>query len=223
MLRVLISVAALLLPWPLRRLVLVHLLGHRIHKTARMGFSLVCATRLEMGPRAYIGHSTVCRSGVELLHLGESAIIGNANWICAVPLGSNTHFRDEKNRRPELIVHDHAAITSRHYVDCTDTVSIGRFTTFAGIHSVILTHSIDLDTSMQCATPVSIGEYCFVGTGTVVLAGSELPDYSILGANSLLNKRYSEPYYLYAGSPARPIKQLSRDSKYFKRTTGFVH
>lgn len=221
-LRILIYLAAMLLPRPLRRLVLVYVLRHRIHRTARIGFSLVCATHLEMGPHSLIGNLTLVKPGVELLRMGEGAIVGNLNWISAVPLKSSVHFHSQKDRRPELIVNDHAAITNRQFVDCTAAVTIGRFSTFAGVHSIILTHTINLNTCMQTATPVSIGEYCFVGAATVILPGTALPDYSVLGANSLLNKFYTEPYYLYAGNPARPVKQLSHESAYFKRTAGYV-
>ena len=220
--RLVVSIAALLLPWPLRRLLLVHLLKYEIHKTARIGLSLICPARLKMGPKSIIGHLTLCKQGVELLELGDGAQIGNWNWITGMPLKGAVHFRDSENRRPELVVHDQAALTNRHYVDCTASVSIGRFSTFAGCRSLILTHSIDLMECKQGAAAVSIGEYCFVGAAVVFLPGSALPDYSVLGANSLLNREYSEPYFLYAGSPARPVKQLSRDIKYFTRTQGYV-
>lgn len=221
-LRLLISLLSLCLPWSLRRLVLASLLRYSIHKTARIGFSLICPAHLNMGPGSYIGHLNVCKSGVELIHLGKGAIIGNLNWITGESLMATSHFQKEVGRRPELHVHDHAAITNRHYIDCTATVTIGRFSTFAGIRSVILSHSIDLMNNVQSAKPVSVGEYCFVGTIAVLLSGARLPDYSVLGANSLLNKPYSEPYCLYAGSPARPVKQLPRDLKYFTRTIGVV-
>jgi hypothetical protein len=45
----------------------------------------------------------------------------------------------------------------------------------------------------------------------------------VLGAKSLLNKAYSEPLHLYAGVPARPIKPLPADWKYFQRTDQFVY
>lgn len=220
--RAVISLAALFLPWQLRRLVLVHVLGYAIHKTARIGYSLICPVHLEMGPRSCIGHLTLCKPGVELLHLGEHAAVGNLNWITGESLSSTEHFVDDAGRRPELVVHDHAAITTRHFLDCTASVSIGRFSTFAGLQSVVLSHSIDLVSGRQSAKPISVGEYCFVGAAAVLLGGTALPDYSVLGANSLLNKHYTEPYYLYAGNPARPVKQLARDGKYFTRTKGYV-
>lgn len=52
------------------------------------------------------------------------------------------------------------------------------------------------------------------------LKGAILPDYSVLGACSLLNKQYNTPG-LYAGNPAKYIKSLE-NYKYFEREYGFV-
>lgn len=222
MFRLLFSIASMLLPWPLRRLILVRFLGYSIDKSARIGYSLICPVHLVLGPEARIGHLTVCNLGIEKVQLGQSAYIGNLNWITGTAVRGTPHFKDQSDRRPELHVDDHAAITNRHYIDCTATVSIGRFATFAGCRSVILTHSIDLTNCEQGAQPVSIGAYCFVGAMCVLLPGATLPDNSVLGANSLLNKPYSEAYLLYAGSPARPIKAISKSAKYFTRSKGFI-
>jgi acetyltransferase-like isoleucine patch superfamily enzyme len=56
----------------------------------------------------------------------------------------------------------------------------------------------------------------------VLLGGSTLPDFCVLGAKSLLNKNFTDTYQLYGGVPAQPIKSLSHDCKYFRRTEGFV-
>jgi carbonic anhydrase/acetyltransferase-like protein (isoleucine patch superfamily) len=69
---------------------------------------------------------------------------------------------------------------------------------------------------------VRIGDYCFVGTNSVLLGGGALPDFCVLGAKSLLNKAFTETYQLYGGVPAQPIQKLSPDCKYFLRTEGFV-
>ena len=175
-----------------------------------------------MGAGARIGHLTVCR-GLSLLKMGEKSSIGNLNWITGFPAGDPAFFSADVGRRPELILGDQSAVTNRHLLDCTNSIKIGRFTTFAGVRSQILTHSIDLHECRQASKPVLIGDYCFVGTGCVVLGGSILPDYSVLGAGSILNKQYADPYFLYAGNPARPIKQLPKEMAYFTRSTGFVH
>jgi acetyltransferase-like isoleucine patch superfamily enzyme len=79
-----------------------------------------------------------------------------------------------------------------------------------------------LRASRQTARPIKIGDYCFTGTGCVILGGSALPSFSVLGAGSLLNKELTETYTLYGGTPARPIKPLSRNCGYFCREEGIV-
>jgi UDP-3-O-[3-hydroxymyristoyl] glucosamine N-acyltransferase len=168
-----------------------------------------------------IDHLTVCKN-IDLLHLKAHASIGRGNWITGFPLGPSRHFADEKDRRPQLIVGEHSAVTHRHLIDCTNSVTIGKFTTVAGFQSQIVTHSIDIEKNCQTSASVRIGDYCFVGTNCVLLGGSALPDFCVLGAKSLLNKSFTESHQLYGGVPARPIQKLSPDCKYFRRTEGFV-
>lgn len=219
--RKLIYAALLFLPWPLRRLGLVHLLGFKIDAGARIGLAWILPESLEMGPGSRIGHLTVCK-GLTRLTLGLNASLGRGNWITGFPRGGARHFLAEPDRCPELLVADHAAITNRHIIDCTNRVAIGEFTTFAGFRSQILTHSIDLSTSRQGSAPVTIGSHCFIGTGAIVLPGAVLPDHSVLGAASLLNRAYSTPYRLYGGVPATEISILDVDLAYFHREAGFV-
>ena len=91
--REMVFVATLPMPWPLRRALLVHVLGYKIDRSARIGFSLICPRRLEMGPKSSIGHLTLCKAGVELLRLEEGATIGNLNWITGVPLKWHPPFQ----------------------------------------------------------------------------------------------------------------------------------
>jgi acetyltransferase-like isoleucine patch superfamily enzyme len=217
-----LKLLTLLLPWRLRRWVLSVAFGYKLHPKSRIGFAWVFPKQLVMDAHSHIGHLTVCK-GLDLLQLAPYASIGRANWITGLPVSSSKHFVHQDDRRPRLLMGEHAAITNRHLIDCTDTVSIGDFSTFAGFRSQILTHSIDIEACCQTSAPVSIGRYCFVGTDCVVLGGSLLPDNSVLGAKSLLNKRYHEEYWLYAGVPARPVKQLASDLAYFSRPVGFVH
>ena len=51
--------------------------------------------------------------------------------------------------------------------------------------------------------PISIGSDTWIGMGTLVLKGTVLPDYTTVGARSLLSGRYEvPPYSILAGSPA---------------------
>jgi acetyltransferase-like isoleucine patch superfamily enzyme len=219
--KTLLMLLSIFLPAAMRRSVLEKQFGYQIHPSCRLGLCWLAPTKLIMEEGSQIGHLTVCKS-IDLLHLKAHSSIGRGNWITGFPLGPSSHFAEETGRRPELVVGEHAHITHRHLIDCTNSVTIGRFTTMAGFQSQILTHSIDLERNRQTSTPVRIGEYCFVGTNSVLLPGSALPDYSVLGAKSLLNEAFTDPYHLYGGVPARPIKKLEPTYAYFQRTQGFV-
>jgi acetyltransferase-like isoleucine patch superfamily enzyme len=154
--------------------------------------------------------------------VGAHAIIGQLNWITGFPSGNSRHFAHQSERQPELILGRHAGISSRHLIDCTARVRIGAFATIAGFRSQLITHSIDLAAGRQSSKPIDIGEYCFLGTDSVILGGAVLPHHSVLGAKSLLNKRWEVPFFLYGGVPAQPLKELSPELQYFRRTEGFV-
>lgn len=217
----LLTAISLFLPWRLRRLLLVKLLGYQLHPTCKLGLAWVLPKKLVMDEYSSIGHFTVCK-GMDLLHLGRNASIGRGNWIAGYPSDGRGHYFDQPGRSSELILGEHSAITNRHLIDCTNAIHVGRFATVAGYRSQILTHSVDLVSCRQSSSPVRIGEFCFVGTGCVILGGARLPDYSVLGAMALLNKEYSQAYTLYAGVPARPIKSLAAESAYFARAVGYV-
>jgi acetyltransferase-like isoleucine patch superfamily enzyme len=219
--KALLKLLMVLLPWPLRRPLLQWIYGYRLHRTSRIGLAWVFPERLVLEQHASIGHLTVVK-GLDLLSLGQHAIVGRLNWISGYPSSLRTHFSHLPARRPELVLAEHAALTNRHIVDCTESVAIGRYSTVAGFRTQIITHSIDLAACRQHARPITIGDYCFIGTACTILGGSKLPDYSVLGANALLNRAYYEPWYLYAGVPAKPVAMLDADKEYFRRSSGFV-
>jgi acetyltransferase-like isoleucine patch superfamily enzyme len=221
MMKQILMFLSVLLPWPLKRSLLEKQFGYSIHPSSRIGFCWIFPRRLIMEENSRIGHFTLCKN-IDLLHLGAHAIIGQLNWITGFPSGPSRHFAHQTDRHPELIVEAHAGISSRHLIDCTARVRIGAFATIGGFRSQLITHSIDFAAGQQSSEPIDIGEYCFVGTNCVLLGGSTLPHHSVLGAQSLLNKKWNEPYRLYGGVPAKPLKELSQEMAYFRRTEGFV-
>ena len=211
------------LPWTLRRRALQTWFGFQIHPTARIGLSWIFPQTLVMEANTRIDHLTVAIN-LSRIEMKQNSIIGRGNWITGFPLHSDSlHFRHQENRNPELVMGESSAITKNHHIDCTDRIIIGRFSTIAGYGSQLLTHSIDLVNSRQDSSPITIGEYCFVGTNVVVLGGSNLPSRSVLGAKSLLSKAFTTEWTLYGGVPAKAITEISKDAKYFTRSDGFVH
>lgn len=57
---------------------------------------------------------------------------------------------------------------------------------------------------------VYIGKHCIVGTGSTILPGANLAEGVAVGAMSLLTKP-TKAWKIYAGIPARAIKERSKD------------
>jgi acetyltransferase-like isoleucine patch superfamily enzyme len=219
----LLKVLTLFLPWPLKRFFLVKFFKYEIHPSAKIGLSWIYPQKLIMGANSQFGHFNVAIH-LDKIIIGEYSNIARGNWITGFPTNTiSKHFSHQKKRESNLIIGQHSAITKNHHIDCTNVIKIGNFVTIAGYSSQLLTHSINIEKNIQDSNPISIGNYCFVGTSSIILGGAALPSYSVLGANSLLNKSYSIPYRLYAGNPAKEIKQLSEDFEYFNRKVGFVY
>lgn len=58
--------------------------------------------------------------------------------------------------------------------------------------------------------PVICEKFSLLGTNVVVLPGVTLAEGSVIGANSLVTKS-TEPWTIYVGSPARPIRPRRKD------------
>ena len=221
--QLLLKVIIIFLPWKLKRILLIWCFGYKIDKTSRIGFSWIYPRRLILDSNATIGHLNVAIH-LDEIKMGAFATIARSNWITGYTsrLGGK-HFLHQLDRVSSLTIGEHSAITKNHHLDCTNTIIIGKFTTVAGYQSQLLTHSIDILEGRQNSNPICIGEYCFVGTNSVVLGGAVLPSFSVLGAKSLLNKAYQNEYFLYGGVPAKPISEILKNTKYFLRTAGFIY
>lgn len=213
--------AFLVLPWPLHRRLLNRLFGFQISSRARVGMTILIADRVSMADGAYVGHLTVIKNLSEL-KLHAEARIGNLNWISGMNDPDTPFYRDQPDRISMLEIEEHASISNRHLLDCTDKVRIGAFSTLAGFRSQVLSHSLDLRQSKQASNPVSVGAYCFVGTCCILLPGSALTDHCVLVAGSALRAPHTDEYCLLSGVPASKIREIEPDWKYFQRAEGFI-
>jgi acetyltransferase-like isoleucine patch superfamily enzyme len=217
-LKIVFQVLIVWLPWAVRRRLLAAVFGFEIDPTARIGLSLVLPRTLIMGPHSSIGHGNFAHN-LDEIRLDQHARIERLNWIGGYPANGERYFRAFPDRRPRLHLHEHAAILTRCIVDCTDEIVIGAFALLAGHRHQLITHAIDLHTANQACAPISIGRYCMVGTGSILLKGALLPDYSVLGAGSVVHKRFETTHTLYSGVPAQPVKALDANLAFFSRTS----
>ncbi len=64
----------------------------------------------------------------------------------------------------------------------------------------------------------TIGNFCLVGMGSIVLDGAVLQDEVFLGAGSLVPPgKILEASYLYFGNPVKKVRLLNEDEKHFLR------
>lgn len=210
----------MVLPWPLRRRCLEALYGWRIARSAKIGVSLIGADFLELAGDSRIGHANVIRR-LRRLRLGEFAVLGHFNWIYGDPQAVSASGADS-DAHSELSLGRHSALTKRHLVDCSGPVRIGDFTTVAGSRSQLITHGIDVSISRQRVSPIEIGAYCLVGTNVTLLGGAVVPPRCVIAAGAVVTGELDVPVALYGGVPARLIKQLDPEAKYFMRTEGRV-
>jgi serine acetyltransferase len=218
--RLVLAVIAAALPQPARVWIGRHFLGWDVHPTAQIGPTVIAAQRVTIGAGARIGSFNLIK-GLEELSLGVDSQIGFFNWISGAPLSSGL-FPGSPKRHPALRMADGAAVTARHLIDCSDTVTIGEFATISGWRTSIFTHSVNLVSNRQKATPVRIGERAAVLTNCLLLSGTRVPARTIISAGSVVNTVLTEELALYSGIPAVKIRDLPADLGYFVRKKPFI-
>lgn len=209
------TTAAFLLPRGPAKNRLLQLLGHDVALDAVVHPSLVKDVgAISIGSGAHLGFANVIR-GLHSLRLGDHAILGNWNWVSAVAAF------DVQGPWGDLSIGHHAAVTSRHYIDASGTVSVGDFTTVAGVRSTIVTHGIDWRSSEQRARGVVIGSRCLVGSNCTFAPGSVVPDGSVLGMGAAVGPGLTEEGALHLAPRAATVRS-GLTGAYFSRPAGAV-
>lgn len=219
-LRIALACLLAVLPERLRRTVGTHVLKWEIDPTAHVGRSILVVDKVTLGPGARIGSANMIK-GLSELRLDADARIGSLNWISG-PSTSTSAFPNSPNRHPALILKSAAAVTSRHIIDCSDTVTFEEFAILSGIRSTVFTHSVNLVRNQQRTGRVTIGEHAAVLSNSVLLAGTSVAPRSIVSAGSVVTTALTKRHVLYRGNPAEEIRELPEDLAFFDRTSAVL-
>lgn len=205
------------LPGPLKKAIYRWCFGYRIGQRVRLGLAYLDCHDLAIGDDAVIGHGVLfVRTGQ--VRIGHHAIVGSLNVFrggVAIDLGDysqvirlnvinaipNTDCADAPNPCFELGYG--AVLTCGHRVDFTDQVRIGRCSILGGRNSSIWTHN------RRRNRPVTVGDYCCLGSEIRIAPGTSIPDCSVVGIGSLLSGTLVERYTFLTGAPARPVRALT--------------
>ena len=207
------------LPNLLKRPLYRAVFGYRIGRRVRIGFVLLDAQAVDLGEGTDIGHlNLILRVGE--LTMGRHAKVGCLNIIRG---GERVSFGNYAtvmrlnvlNAIPDhdcttspvsaLELGDGAIVVSGHRIDFTDTVRIGKNVILGGRNSSLWTHN------RQQTAPITIGDFCYLGSETRFAPGSRLAPECILALGSVLAGAIDEPRSLVGGVPARVIRGLTKE------------
>lgn len=216
-LRTLGLLGAALLPGPLKPWAYRFGFGYRIGRDVRIGIAILDCADLDVASHTRIGHG-VAFVGCGNVTVGEHASIGplnifrggdridlepysqvlRLNVINAIPDNDCVNETDSSFR-----LAFGAVVTAEHRIDFTDRVSIGRCSIFGGRNSSIWTHN------RRTGEPVTIGDYCYIGSEIRMAPGAAIPDCCVVGLGSVVTKAFADSYSLIAGVPAKRIRALT--------------
>lgn len=153
----------------------------------------------------------------EFIKLGQKVHIWPGARIEAVDSYGNKRYE------PCIRIGDRASFQQNCHVTFASTLEIGEGT--AIMYGVLVT---DIDhayneigiPALQQAINVRrtrIGDYCFIGAGAKIQAGTELGNHCIVGANAVVRGTFPD-HCVIAGLPARIIKRRDPETGIWRNT-----
>jgi acetyltransferase-like isoleucine patch superfamily enzyme len=142
--------------------------------------------------------------------LAPRATVGQFNWVTAA-----SELRDLSATAGHLLLQNGAAVTNRHYLDCSGGIRVGSYATVAGVRSVLISHAIDTEYCYQDVAQIEIGDFSLVSSNVKIVPGAQVPKESVIGMGAVVQRGLSHPGFLYAGVPAEKKKKLH--GAYFNR------
>jgi len=188
----------MLTPHSIVKNAVLRVLGHNVGKYSKIGINLFLSNKLiTLQEHARIGNFNVIRN-LNHLQLYDGAQIGNLNWISAAPEFSTQAMN------AKLILHVKSAITNRHYLDASGTIELMDGSAIWGVRSTFMTHGIDPTTWQQNAKKTTIGRESVIGSNSVVIPGTTLPDGCYFGMGSLISGVNYQANTKYVNPKATP-------------------
>ena len=155
--------------------------------------------------------------GLHRISLGSNFHAGDALWLEAVV--QYVEGGAEANFDPQLTIGRSARLSDNVHIACLDRVTIGDHL-LCGSRVLISDHSHGqysgpgatdpaippAQRPLVSTAPVRIGNNVWLGDGVAVLAGADVGDGCVIGANSVVTG-FLPPGTLAVGAPARGIRQ----------------
>jgi acetyltransferase-like isoleucine patch superfamily enzyme len=197
-----------------------HAFGFKIGKGVRIGVSLLDTDELDLAEGSTVGHGNlitrtkrvalddgarigfcnIVRGGDEV-RLGKFATVMRFNVLNSIPDNDCEGPTD-----PRLHLDDGAYVVSGHRLDFTTRITIGKNAIVAGRNSSLWTHN------RQATRPITIGDFCYLGSEVRIAPGASLGDWSILAMGAVLSGE-AAARTVHGGVPAKPIRDITDDDE----------
>lgn len=180
---------------------LLRIIGFKIGKNVKIGFSIILTKNISLDDNALIGHFNWIQT--ESLVMGKNAYIKIFNFIrgpfnvtlkSKAAIGKNNIIRRSKNGISygiaEFYLGELTKITAFHFIDVTRSIRFGDFSILAGIRSQIWTHghmhAESGPTRFRVDGEVIIGDNVYIGSDSIINPGVTIANAINIGGNSLI-------------------------------------
>lgn len=201
-----IAILLFLFPTKIVRLFLkiIHSNNFIIEKNVHVGFSLINVKKMILREGSRIGHFNIIKTKSLLLEGGkigrQNIMKGNfdvlmlgKSWILN---GNRFTANTEIYQNVFLTLNSNAAIIANHIFDLTDSITIGHGTVVAGAGSQMWTHSFfvtpQVSTGVRVDAPIVIGDFCYIGSRSIILSGVNIANGIVVGAGSCVSKNLDQ-------------------------------
>lgn len=131
----------------------------------------------------------------------------NSGVSWAIHHTSNIHNPDKITRGIDVFPGDSPGV----YINAANGILIGDYTNIGpGVGLISANHNPINNALTDNATPIIIGNYCWLGKDANILPQVVLGDFTIVGAGAIVTKSFPEGYCVIAGNPATKIKELDK-------------
>lgn len=194
-------------------------MGWRIGRNCRIGLSWIYSNRIRISDGAHIGHANIILT--EAIFLKENSYIGHLNRVTG-PLwlilnahagigNQNIIVRGKRGvswGRSIFKLGQWSKFTVKHVVDCTRSVIVGDYSTFAGRGSQVWTHGyLHAANGLERTRidgSIRVGNNVYIGSACVLNAGIVISDAISIGAASCVSKSLLKTG-MYVSQPLRHI------------------
>lgn len=131
-----------------------------------------------------------------------------------IPRSSSIHWRAEFYAPERIVVGENCTIGDSCFLDGRSGLTIGNNVNL-GSHVSIYTREHDVNSPVFAETggPVSIGDYAWVSSHTIILPGVTIGEGAVVAAGAVVTK--DVPAFAIAGGvPAKVVGERNRDLRY---------